>query len=178
MRLVVGRLGRAHGVHGEATVEVRTDLPEERFYEGAKLWLAIDSTGAEKSVPVEVESFRYHNGILLLKLAGVNDRTAVERMRNQLLLADVDLAEELAEDEFHVQQLFGLVARDLSGADLGQVKDVINLPSQDLLVISRPNGKDLMVPFVLSVVPEVNISAGYLLINPPNGLLELNDENA
>lgn len=179
MRLVVGRIGRAHGVHGEATVEVRTDLPEERFYEGAKLWLENGEnnlkTDSAKALSVEIESFRYHNAILLLKFVGVNDRTAVERLRNKLLLAEVDLTEELGEDEFHIQQLFGLRAQTLAGQSLGKIKDVINLPSQDLLVIVTDEGKELMVPFVLQVVPEVNLAGGFVTINPPAGLLELNE---
>ena len=124
MLLVVGRIGRAHGVLGEATVEVRTDLPDERFYVGAQL-----TTDPAHHGPLTVESARGHNGVLLLKFTQVKDRTQVEKLRDVLLLADVDVDEELEdEDEFHVQQLLGAQVITVDGQRVGILTDVINLP--------------------------------------------------
>jgi len=156
MLLVVGRIGRAHGVHGEATIEVRTDLPDERFVVGARL-------------------ITDHNGILLLKFLEVNDRTAIEKVRDTLLLADVDMSEEAAfEDEYHVQQLIGCDVVLQSGLKIGELTDVLNLPGQDLLAIKGERG-EILIPFIAEFVPEVDIENRRIVVLPPEGLLELHD---
>ena len=170
MLLVVGRIGRAHGVHGEATIEIRTDLPDERFVVGARL-----DTDPVSAGPLTIESARDHNGILLLKFQEINDRTAIERVRDTLLLAEVDMAEEaLFDDEYHVQQLIGCDVVDASGNKFGVLTDVLNLPGQDLLAIASASG-EVLLPFIAEFVPEVDIANKRIIVNPPAGLLELND---
>ncbi len=169
MLLVVGRIGRAHGVLGEATIEVRTDLPDERFSVGSKL-----TTDPVLHGPLTVESKRVHNGVLLLKFVEIIDRTAIEKIRNTLLLSDVDMQEEaLHEDEYHVQQLIGCSVVDTSGRLIGELTDVLNLPGQDLLSILTPTG-ELFLPFVAEFVPEVDVDNRRVVVNPPEGLLGLN----
>ena len=174
MLLVVGRIGRAHGVAGEATIEVRTDVPDERFYIGAKLILEPPAKGFSH---VTITSLRDHNGILLLKFAEVNDRNQVEALRDTLLKADVDMTDEHQhEDEFHVQQLFGLKVALESGVELGTLDDVINLPGQDLLSIkAAADGREILIPFVLEFVPDVDLETGIITVIPPEGLLELGE---
>ena len=176
MLLVVGRIGRAHGVAGEATIEVRTDVPDERFYIGAKLFL---EPAAKNFTHVTIASLRDHNGILLLKFLEVNNRNEVEALRDTLLKADVDMADEHQDDdEFHVQQLFGLRVILESGAVLGTLEDVINLPGQDLLAIkAATDGREILIPFVHEFVPEVNLGSGTVTVIPPEGLLELGGSN-
>ena len=170
MLLVVGRIGRAHGVLGEATVEVRTDLPDERFYVGAQL-----TTDPAHFGPLTIESARGHNGVLLLKFAQIKDRTAIEKLRNVLLLADVDIEEELDdEDDFHVQQLLGSQVITVTGEKVGILNDVINLPGQDLLAVDGPHG-EILIPFVIEIVPGVDIKNKIITIDPPEGLLKLGE---
>lgn len=85
MQLVVARIGRAHGIKGEVTVEVRTDEPELRLAPGAVL-----ATDPATAGPLTIETGRVHSGRLLLRFEGVRDRTAAEGLRNILLIADVD----------------------------------------------------------------------------------------
>ncbi|MFF3143248.1 hypothetical protein ACFVRU_16330, partial [Streptomyces sp. NPDC057927] len=85
MQLVVARVGRAHGIKGEVTVEVRTDEPELRLGPGAVLLTDPASAG-----PLTIETGRVHSGRLLLRFAGVRDRNAAEALRNTLLIAEVD----------------------------------------------------------------------------------------
>ena len=170
MLLVVGRIGRAHGVHGEATIEIRTDLPEERFFVGATL-----TTDPRHLGPLTVESVRDHNGILLLKFKEASNRNAIEALRNTLLLAEVDMEQEAQyEDEYHVQQLIGCDVVDASGNQLGTLTDVLNLPGQDVLALKTPQG-EVLIPFVLEFVPEIDIAAKRLVVTPPPGLLELHE---
>lgn len=175
MLLVVGRIGRAHGVLGEATIEIRTDLPDERFVVGERL-----GTDPVANGPLTIESARNHNGILLLKFKEIQDRTAIERIRDTLLLVDLDLNEELLAgdvDEYHVQQLIGCDVMDEAGSILGQLTDVLNLPGQDVLAIQSASG-EVLLPFIAEFVPEVDIENRKIVVRPPAGLLELNKSDS
>ena len=170
MLLVVGRIGRAHGIHGEATIEIRTDLPDERFVIGAELVTDPSTNG-----PLTIESARDHNGILLLKFKEIADRTGIEKVRDTLLLADVDMSEEaIYEDEYHVQQLIGCAVVLESGEKIGELTDVLNLPGQDLLAIKGAEG-EILIPFVAEFVPDVDIQARTITVVPPPGLLTLHE---
>jgi 16S rRNA processing protein RimM len=161
MRLNVGRIGRAHGILGEATIEVRTDLAEVRFAIGAKL--ETDSHG-----DLTVKSGRVHNGILLLGFEGIDDRNSVEKLRNVLLFSQVDIDEPgFEEDDYHVLQLVGCQAYLVDGDLLGEVTDVLNLPGQDVLSIKTESG-EVLIPFVHQLVPVVDIKAKRMTVVPPD----------
>ena len=167
MRLLVGRIGRAHGILGEATIEVRTDEPDRRFAIGAVV--QTDTHGE-----LTITSGRVHNGILLLSFNGITDRNGIEKLRNTLLYADVDINEENDdEDEYHVMQLIGCKAVLESGELFGEVTDVINLPGQDLLAIKTSNGEQL-IPFVHQLVPTVDVKNKKVVVIPPaiTGVME------
>ena len=159
MRLLVGRIGRAHGILGEATIEVRTDEPDRRFAIGATV--QTDSNGELKVI-----SGRVHNGILLLGFEGITDRNSIEKLRNTLLYAEVDINESNHEDEYHVMQLIGCAAVLESGETFGEITDVVNLPSQDLLAIKTAQGEQL-IPFVHQLVPTVDVVNKKVVVIPP-----------
>ena len=160
MRLNVGRIGRAHGILGEATIEVRTDLAEERFAIGAKV--QTDSHG-----DLTVVSARVHNGILLLGFDGYTDRNAIEKLRDVLLFAQVDIDEPgFEEDDYHVLQLIGCKAYLVDGDLVGEVTDVLNLPGQDVLSIKTESG-EVLIPFVHQLVPVVDIKKKVMTVIPP-----------
>ena len=160
MRLLVGRIGRAHGILGEATIEVRTDHPENRFAIGARV--QTDTHG-----DLVITSHRVHNGILLLGFENIVDRNTIEKLRDTLLYCEVDIdAENDNEDDYHVLQLIGCTAVLESGKEFGTVSDVINLPGQDLLAISTPKG-EVLLPFVHQLVPTVDVKNKKLTVIPP-----------
>lgn len=166
MLLVVGRIGRAHGVRGEATVEVRTDSPEERFYIGAKL-----ATEPKEKGPLVIRDLKLHNGVLLLAFQGFDDRTAVEKLRNVLLLAEVDPKDaNVSEDDFHISQIVDCLVVDESGKEWGLVTDVLQLPAQDTLVVNH-EGQEVLVPFVKAYVPTVDVENKRLVVVNFAGLL-------
>lgn len=172
MRAVVGRIGRAQGTRGEVTVEVRTDAPEERFSPGAVLYVTRRPDLPEQ---MTVAAHRWQGGRLVLRLEGIDDRSAAESLRGALLEADVDISPTDA-DEFHDLALVGLAVRDLDGVDLGRVAQVLHLPGQDLLAVDRPAGAELLVPFVRQIVPEVDVVGGFIVVDLPEGLAELDLE--
>ena len=170
MLLTVGRIGRVHGIRGEVTVEVLTDSPEERFYSGATLFTEPSREGG-----LTVASSRWHNSTLLLSFEGFLDRTAGETLRNVQLLAEVDL-DDVDEDEYHIQQLIGLKVFLISDTHLlesiGEVSGLINGVAQDLLEVTKADGREFLIPFVKALVPTVDIAGGKVLIDPPGGLID------
>jgi len=161
MRLLVGRIGRAHGILGEATIEVRSDEPDRRFAVGAKLQ-------SDEHGELTITSGRVHNGILLLGFSGYTDRNQIEKLRNVLLYADVNINEEREDDDdYHVLQLIGCTAVLENGEIFGEVTDVINLPGQDLLAIKTEVGESL-IPFVRQLVPIVDVAAKRVVVIPPD----------
>jgi 16S rRNA processing protein RimM len=160
MKLNVGRIGKAHGILGEATIEVRTDEAEDRFAIGAVL-------ETESHGNLTVASARVHNGILLLSFEGIEDRNAIETLRNELLYADVDIdAPGVDEDDYHVLQLIGCKAFLVDGDEFGEVSEVLNLPGQDVLVI-KSGSTETLIPFVRQLVPIVDIKARRMTVIPP-----------
>lgn len=166
MLLVVGRIGRAHGVRGEATIESRTDNPDARFFVGAKL-----QTDPANKGPLVIRDVKEHSGRILLSFEGIEDRTAVETLRNVLLLAEVDPNEaNVDEDQFHISQILDCAVVDESGKNWGIVVDVLSLPSQDTLVVKH-EGREVLVPFVKAYVPEIDIDAKEITVVNFAGLL-------
>jgi 16S rRNA processing protein RimM len=165
--LMVGRIGRPHGLTGEVSVVVRTDAPEQRFALGAVFELG-------NGRKLTVAGTRWHRGALLLRLAEVTDRTAAEELRGEMLTVS---AEELAPpedpDEFHDHQLIGLRAVLADGAAVGTVRDVVHGPAGELLVVDRDGGPEALVPFVRDIVPTVDLAAGRVVLTPPEGLLDI-----
>ncbi|MFF5564986.1 ribosome maturation factor RimM [Streptomyces sp. NPDC012623] len=168
MQLVVARIGRAHGIKGEVTVEVRTDEPELRLGPGAVLATEPASAG-----PLTIETGRVHSGRLLLRFAGVRDRTGAEALRNILLIAEVD-PEELPEDpeEFYDHQLMDLDVVLADGTEIGRITEISHLPSQDLFIVERPDGSEVMIPFVEEIVTEIDLEEQRAVIDPPPGLID------
>lgn len=165
--LVIGRIGRPHGIRGEVTVDVRTDDPGSRFPPGAEL--ATDPAG---SGPLLIEQARWHSGTLLLRFAGVGDRSAAEELRGIWLVVDpTDVPPSADPDEFHDQELIGLSVVTKEGTAVGSIIEIRHF-GQDLLVVRRDGGGETLVPFVTALVPEVDIPGGRVVIDPPPGLLD------
>jgi 16S rRNA processing protein RimM len=173
VEVIVGAIGRAHGIRGDVAIDVRTDEPDRRFVDGARLRT---STGGV----LTVASHRWHSGRLLVTFAELADRTAVEGARGQTLLVDVP-ADELPDDEgeYYDRQLVGLAVLDSSGTPVGRVAAVLHLPLQDALEVALdgPDRSTRVVPFVTELVPTVDLAAGHVRLAEVPGLLsDLPDE--
>jgi 16S rRNA processing protein RimM len=170
IEVVVGVVGRPHGVRGEVVVEPRTDEPDRRFAPGQEL----RAEGSSRAFTVS--SMRRHDGRLLVCFVGLADRTAVEAVRGARLVADVDPEERPDEPgEYYDRQLVGLTVRTPDGDPVGVVVAVLHPPGQDLLEIKMANQVRL-VPFVAALVPEVDLDGGVLTVADVAGLLSEEDE--
>ncbi len=166
--VAVGKVGKAHGIRGDAFVEPWTDAPDERFSPGARL-----STEPADRGPLTVESARQHSGKLVVHFAGVDDRNAVEALRGTVLLVPASARPPIEDpDEFYDTDLIGLSVRTVAGQPLGPVTDVLHSPAGSLLAIDV-SGREVLVPFRTEFVPTVDLAAGIAEVDPPDGLLEL-----
>jgi len=169
MDLVVGRVGRPHGVRGEVTVELRTDDPDARFAPGSSLRTDPASRG-----PLTVVEARPRSGGLVVAFDGVHDRAGAEAIRGTALVVDsAELPDLDVPDEWYDHQLVGLAAVDPAGTPLGTVTDVVHSPASDLLVLRAGDGREHLVPFVRELVPSVDVPGGRVVVDPPDGLLDL-----
>jgi 16S rRNA processing protein RimM len=169
MLLTVGQIVRPHGIRGEVVVDVRTDEPEARFAAGTTL--ATENGGPPS---LTVEAVRPHQGRLLVTFDGVYDRDLAERLRGVRLCVDSEQVPPPEDpDEFNDHQLVGLTAVTPAGELVGEVASIDHAPASDLLVLRRPDGRSALVPFVKAIVPEVDLAAGRLVVDPPAGLFDL-----
>jgi 16S rRNA processing protein RimM len=147
MQLQVARIGKPHGIRGEVTVQVMTDAPEDRFVPGTEL---------------------------TVELFSVNGEHGAAELRGAMLSVDTEELDGEDDDEgWYEHELVGLQAK--VGDDVvGTVSGLRTLTVQDLLVVDDTQGREVLVPFVEAIVPEVNVEGGYVLITPPPGLFELN----
>jgi 16S rRNA processing protein RimM len=170
VQVTVGRIGRPHGIRGDVVVGVRTDEPELRFAKGSRL--DTDPVGLG---PLTVLATRWQADELVVRFEGITDRDAAVQLRGTWLTVDsASIAPPEDPDEFRDADLVGLAVRTVSGTPVGTITDVLH-HGQDILTI-RPADRgraDILIPFVKPFVPEVDVAAGYLVIDPPEGLLDL-----
>lgn len=160
-RIAVGRFGAPHGVRGEIRIKSYTADP-----------LAIagyrelqDRSGARK---FRITNARHvKDDILVARVAGCADRTAVEALVNEeLFIARAQLPAP-EEDEFYLNDLIGLEARLRDGTRYGRIANVHNFGAGDILEIDTGAAETAMLPFTKVAVPEVYMEAGYIVVDPP-----------
>lgn len=174
--LLVGVVVRAHGLRGELGVDVRTDSPDERFAPGAAL---LARRAGAPDTTLTVEAVRWHSGKLLVRFVEIPDRTAAEPLRGtRLLVHTSELAPTDDPDEFHDHELEGLLAELDDGTVVGTVREILHGPAGELLVLTRPGADDVLVPFVHAIVPTVDLTAGRVVLTPPDGLLDVDVNSA
>ncbi len=162
-RIVVARIGAAHGIRGEVRVKTFTAEPASIADYG-------DLTADNGRVFV-IEGARAAGGadpsMLVVRFKGVTDRNAAETLNGTELSVDRANLPEPDADEFYASDLVGLDARDLDGNPLGRVKAVVNYGAGDILEIAVPGRPSILVPFSKAAVPEIDLAARTLVVIPP-----------
>ncbi|MFV0560512.1 MAG: ribosome maturation factor RimM [Enterococcus sp.] len=168
----VGKIVNTQGLRGEVRVISTTDFPEERYKKGAKLTLF-----QEGKAPLEltVTSHRKHKNFDLLTFEGHPSINDVEKYRDGILKVSEEALSELAEDEFYYHEIIGLTVVDETDTAIGKVKEILSPGANDVWVVQRPNKKDLLLPYIESVVQEIDLDAGMVYVEIPEGLID--DEN-
>ena len=172
--VVVGHLSKLHGTKGEILVWPLTDRPATTFHPGVDL-LVSDADGGDPDPalpPVRVVAVRPYRKGLLVFFEGIEDRDRAELLRDRYLLRSFDEIEPLEEGEIFYHQLLGLLIVTTDGLEVGRVKEVYGLSPTDLLEIEG-EGRDHLIPFTRRVVVEWSVEEGRMVIDPPEGLLDL-----
>ncbi|MCX5046190.1 ribosome maturation factor RimM [Aldersonia sp. NBC_00410] len=172
MELVVGRVARSHGIRGELVVEIRTDEPELRFAVGTVL--RGRKPKSAQTTEYTVTAAREHSGRLLLSVDGVVDRNTADELRGTLFVVDTaDLPQGDDPDAFYDHELEGLAVRLVDGTALGTVTEVLHSAAGELLSVrAAGDGREILIPFVTDIVPEVSLADG-VVVDPPDGLLDV-----
>jgi len=165
---------KAHGLKGALKLELFTDDPDGRFVPGAVFTLQVPESSPWHGKTVTVKEFKWMNSHPVVFLDGIDDRSGAESIVRAILWVDQDSAAPVVEDDaWYDHQLVGLdVVRD--GAVIGRVSRIDHFPSQDLLSVQLTGDQDreVLVPFVRAIVPEVDMAARRLVVTPPAGLFE------
>jgi 16S rRNA processing protein RimM len=172
MQLQVARIGKPHGIRGEVTVQVLTDAPADRFVPGTEFVVEPASAG-----PLTVAGARWNKDILLLAFDGIETRNDAEALRGAKLFIETEELDGDDDEGWYEHELVGLEAR-VGSQVVGKVAALHTMPVQDLLVVEAPDGKEILIPFVEQIVPEVNVAEGFVLLTPPDGLFEINTDDA
>ncbi|HEX5919049.1 MAG TPA: ribosome maturation factor RimM [Nocardioides sp.] len=172
IEVVVGRIGKPHGIRGEVTLDVRTDEPERRFAPGTTLRAEAPAGADRRPSSLTVARARWHQSTLLVTFEELADRNAAEAARGTVLHATIGLDETPDDpEEFYDHQLVGLDVVDVDGTPLGSVKALVHGSAQDLLTVRTTDGRDALVPFVTALVPEVDLAAGRIVVADRPGLV-------
>ncbi len=128
----------------------------------------------EKTQEFRVESFRPYREFFILKLKGIDSLSqAREFVGQEILLPERDL-HTLGKNNYYFFQLIGCIVLTKSGDRIGSVKDLLCFEDNNLLVVEK-EGKEILIPFTRSICIKVNLKKREILIDPPKGLLELNE---
>ena len=168
--LVVGSLRRPHGVRGEMVMEVLTDFPE-RLEPGTQVFVG------EEHRALQVESARPHNEGMLIKFEGVQTPDAAGRYRNQLVYVTSADRPALPEGQYYEHQILGFsVVDDDSKEALGTLSEIMHTGANDIYVVARQDGSELLLPVIASVVLEIDGSQRTIRVHLLPGLID--DERA
>ena len=172
--LTVGLITSSHGINGQVKVKSLSDF-EERFLKPGMRWLQKENEPPSK---IELISGFKQPGkeTFIVKFHGLNTRNHAEKLKNFKILTKTNLLPKLKKGEFHLLELINLEVKTLENDEFKTIGKVINLENEknNLLVIELlKNQKKVLIPFVKEIVPLIDIKNNFLIINPPNGLLEL-----
>ena len=161
--VVIGEIVAPFGIKGELKVVPHTDFPE-RFELLEEVFVA-GGRSPDRLMPVQ--GVRYHKGLVLLKLAGIDDVDGAETLRGaKVVISDSELA-PLEEDEYYVHDIIGLEAVTTEGESLGKITEVIRSPANDVYVTERA-----MIPAVREFVESIDLDAGRVTVRPIPGLIQ------
>nr|WP_075439019.1 ribosome maturation factor RimM [Prochlorococcus marinus] len=172
--LTVGLITSCHGINGQVKVKSLSDF-EERFLKPGIRWLQKENEPPSK---IELISGLKQPGkeTFIVKFQGINTRNDAEKLKKFKILVKTDTLPTLEKEEFHFLELVNLEVKTLENDELKKIGKVINLENEknNLLVVELfKNKKKVLIPFVEEIVPFIDIKNNFIIINPPNGLLEL-----
>lgn len=166
----VGKIVNTHGIRGEVRVISQTDFAEERYEPGNTLY--IFKEGSNEPIKVVVDSHRVHKNFDLLTFEGKHSIQEVEQFKGSLLKIDEDQLSELNEGEYYFHEIIGCQMYTDQGEEIGTIREILATGANDVWIVKRKVGKDLLVPYIEDIVKEIDIEEKKVIITPMEGLLD------
>ncbi len=162
--LLIGKLGKPHGLGGEIRMEVWTEFPE-RLSSGRTVYVGSDY------VPVRVHSVRSHTQSLLIAFQGITTPEQAGAMRNSWVYVRTDQVPPLPDGEYYHHQIVGLQVIGEDGQLLGVVAKILETGTNDVLLVHPEKGQDILIPYIDEVILEIDLKGGLIKVHPLPGLL-------
>ncbi|MEM1490553.1 ribosome maturation factor RimM [Bacillus velezensis] len=166
----VGKIVNTHGIKGEVRVISKTDFAEERYKPGNTLYLFAE--GAAEPIKVTVSAHRLHKQFHLLQFKEMPSLNEVEHLRNMVIKVPEEDLGELEEDEFYFHEIIGCEVVSEDGGLIGTVKEILTPGANDVWVVARKGKKDALIPYIASVVKDININEKKIKIHVMEGLID------
>lgn len=161
--LVVGKLGKPHGIRGEIVMDVYTDFPE-RLQSGITLFIG------PQFEPLRLSKCRPHRRGFLVSFDGYQDREEIAKLRNQLVHVSAADRPPLPEGEYYHHQLLGLQMIDESGRSLGQIDQILETGANDVYLVRDQSGEEKLVPATTEVILDINLEKKFIRVKLLPGL--------
>jgi 16S rRNA processing protein RimM len=171
--VMVGRIARAHGNRGQVIVDPETDFPEERYKPGSVVYVRPD----EKSVmvqPLTITAARFHRGRPIIALEGVDTMNAAQELAGTELRVGTDALQPLPPGTFYQHDLVGCAVETPEGVAIGVVTGVDGSGVGSRLVVQGRRGAEILIPMTDAIIVGVHLAARRIVVQPPDGLLDLN----
>lgn len=167
--LVIGAVVGSHGVRGELKVQILTDDPQ-RFGLLKHVYIGLED---QEPVQVPLLGYRLHKGRALLCLENVYDRTTAERLRGYLIQVPREEALPLEDGEFYEHEIIGLAVQTVAGEHLGELVEILYTGANEVYIVrgAAPGARDLLIPAIADVIQEIDLDAGRMIVELPDGLL-------
>ncbi|MRG85423.1 ribosome maturation factor RimM [Salinibacillus xinjiangensis] len=165
----IGKVVNTHGIKGEVKIIKITDF-DERFEKGNKVfWFAEDG---KKTLSLEIDGHRIHKNFHLLHFKGYDSINDVESLKGGTLKISEEQQTSLEEGEFYYHQIIGCAVVTEDGTEIGIVKEILTPGANDVWVVKRKGQKDVLIPYIESIVTDVDVENKRILIHPMEGLLD------
>ncbi|MBR5973749.1 MAG: 16S rRNA processing protein RimM [Clostridiales bacterium] len=168
--LIIGKIGGAHGVRGEVKIQPLTD--DVRRFSSLKECLILDEKENLKARKT-VKNVRFDETRTLVHFEGIDDRDEVSKLTGFYLGVSREDAVKLPEGRYFIADLIGLKVVDDVHGDLGKIKDIINTGASDIIIVARKGKNELLIPYLNSIVTDVDIHGGAMKVVLPDGLYEI-----
>lgn len=164
----VGKIVNTQGIKGEIRVISSTDFPEERFRKGNILFI---EDSPNNLIEVKVSSHRIHKNFHLLTFVGINAINDVEKYKGKMLKISEDQLNDLDEGEFYYHEIIGCEVFTEDDEKIGKINEILSPGANDVWVVKRPGEKDLLLPYIVDVVKDVDIENRKVIVHLMEGLL-------
>lgn len=168
--LYVGKIANTHGLKGEVKILAATDFPEERFKKGNTLFLDVDGTKQEMTIT----TYRPHKQFHLVTFKGFENINLIEKYKGLKLYVHAEHVHDLSENEYYYHEIIGCEAI-VDDESIGMIDDIFETGANDVWVIKRPGKSDALIPYIESVVKEIDVEAKRVVITPIPGMIDDED---